>query len=118
MGYKVTRIVGVKDDIEVVKLSCNRRTSFTKEQYTKNLLEFYDRHGVRLDYIDLEGHSVTRGEGGGNKPVVSLEDLDIFIKANPYMNQKEIANHYGIKSSSISVKISKIRGEMRRKIYG
>ena len=111
MSYRITRIVGVKDDIEVVKLSCDRKIKDSPQFYNRKLLEFYDRNGVRLDYIDLEWEEVLKGQKGGRKPVVSTKTLLAFMEKNPKMNQIDIAKHFGVSKQAISYKLNKIKNE-------
>ena len=88
MNYRVTRIVGVKNDIEVVKLSCEKKIKITPKEYIRKLQDFYDSWGVKLDYVEIESSPVLNGQRGGRKPIVSDIVLLRYIEENPTFTQK------------------------------
>lgn len=109
MNYRVTRIVGVRDDIEVVKLSCNKKIEITPQEYQRKLYDFYDSWGVKLDYVEIEAVPIFMGQRGGRRPAVPDEVLLKFIKDNPTLTQKEIASNFGVSHQAISYNILKLK---------
>jgi len=109
MNYRVTRIVGVKDDIEVVKLSCCKKIKVTPQEYNRQLKDFYDSWGVRLDFVEVEAAPILKGQRGGRKPVISTVELLRFMEANPEMNQTAVGRHFRISKQAVSYKLNKIK---------
>lgn len=109
MNYRVTRIVGVKDDIEVVKLSCEKKIKVTPQEYNRKLLDFYDSWGVKLDYVEIESTPILKGQRGGRKPIVEDLVLMKFIEDNPTLNQRQVARKFGISHQAVSYKIQKLK---------
>jgi len=111
MNYTVTRIIGVKDEVEVVKLSCYKVIKCTPQEYQRKLYDFYDSWGVRLDYVEIETSERHLGKRGGRKAVISTGDLIKFMEDNPTMNQNAIAKHFNVTRGAISHKLDKVRHE-------
>ena len=109
MNYRITRIVGVKDDIEVVKLSCYKKIKITPQEYNRKLRDFYDSWGVRLDYVEVDATPIVKGQRGGRKPIINSLELLKFKEANPQMSQNDIAKHFKISKQAVSYKLNKIK---------
>lgn len=109
MSYRVTRIVGVKDDVEVVKLSCEKKIKITPQEYNKQLKDFYDSWGVKLDYVEIESTPILKGQRGGRKPIVSDVVLLRYVEENPTLTQRQVARKFGISHQAVSYKIQKLK---------
>ena len=109
MNYKVTRIIGVKDDVEVVKLSCEKKIKITPKEYIKKLLNFYDSWGVKLDFVEIEASPILVGQSGGRKQKVDISEIINYKKANPHLNQRQLASYFGVSKQLIHIKLKKAR---------
>jgi len=109
MNYRVTRIVGVRDEVEIVKLSCEKKINITPQEYIRRLQDFYDSWGVKLDYVEIESTPILKGQRGGRKPIVSDVVLLRYVEENPKSTQREIARKFGISHQAVSYKLKKIK---------
>jgi len=109
MNYRVTRIVGVRDEVEIVKLSCEKKIKITPQEYIRRLQDFYDSWGVKLDYVEIESTPILKGQRGGRKPIVSDVVLLRYVEENPKSTQREIACKFGISHQAVSYKLKKIK---------
>lgn len=114
MSYRITRIVGVRNDIEVVRLSCNKKTKLSLKEYNMKLLNFYDANGVKLDYIELESELILKGQKGGRRKIIPDKELTAFIEANPTMNKSAISRHFGVHKTTIGTNLKRIKDENKR----
>lgn len=109
MSYRVTRIVGVRDDVEIVKLSCEKRIKITPREYTKVLLDFYESWGVKLDFVEVEAFPILIGQRGGRKQKITVSEVLRYREENPHLNQIQLASHFGVSKQLIHIKLKKAR---------
>lgn len=107
MKYIVERIVGVKDNAEVVKRNITKKIEDV-EKYKEELLNFYDSIGVKLDFIDIEYKEYKYKKRGGRKFKHPPQDVFRYYTSNPDKTLEEIGKEFGISKQLTSKYITRM----------